>query len=603
MLEEFEKEVDDMTAKTSFKRRFIRPEMRVQLIVGILLVAGAILVPTIAGNAFWQQAMLVAAVYVIAAIGLDVLRAQAQQMSFGQGAVLGVAAYVTALANGAWDLSFGVSALLGLLSGTVFGILMSLPSLRVQGFYLGFVTLAGALALPNVIVTFKDQTHALTGVNVFPSGINETIVGSLDWLTLIVIVVAIVFLIGAAALQSSGWGRAMRMAGESPEAASTLGLSSGRLRLEGFAIASVAASIAGILYVAVIQYVGSGSFTLALSVMLYFVVLIGGPGKVLGPILGVGLLYVVPDHVLTSFIDFRMLIYGLLVIVVIYLMPEGIANGLSDVWKRWFKRGEEKRGLIALEPILKAANDGVVVSKREQDAPILVVDQISRSFGSVKALDGASITVDRGTLHAIVGPNGSGKTTLLNAVSGLISVDDGRMEFDGHDLTRMSASARARLGLARTFQSPRLLDSMSVWENIDCGKGSKYKIEWLEKALNEVRDEWDATRCDVLPHGQRRFLEVLRALYMGPQLIALDEPAAGLSLAERLEFGELLREIISTTDVTVLLVEHDLELVWRIADKISVVDNGRVIASGTPAELRNSQAIAHLFVGVDHVAN
>jgi len=144
---------------------------------------------------------------------------------------------------------------------------------------------------------------------------------------------------------------------------------------------------------------------------------------------------------------------------------------------------------------------------------------------------------------------------------------------------------------------------MSVWENIDCGKGSKYKIEWLEKALNEVRDEWDATRCDVLPHGQRRFLEVLRALYMGPQLIALDEPAAGLSLAERLEFGELLREIISTTDVTVLLVEHDLELVWRIADKISVVDNGRVIASGTPAELRNSQAIAHLFVGVDHVAN
>ena len=592
-----------MTAKASFKRRLIRPELRVQLIVGIVLVLAAVLIPTFTGKTFWQQAMLIAVVYVIAAIGLDVLRAQTQQMSFGQGAVLGVAAYVTALANGPWGFSFEMSALIGLASGTVFGILMSLPSLRVQGFYLGFVTLAGALALPNVIVTFKDQTHALTGVNVFPSAIHETIFGSFDWLTLIVIVVAIIFLVGAAALQSSGWGRAMRMAGESPEAAATLGLSSGRLRLEGFAIASVAASIAGILYVAVIQYVGSGSFTLALSVMLYFVVLIGGPGKVLGPILGVALLYVVPDHVLTNFIDYRMLIYGLLVIVVIYVMPEGIANGLSDVWKKWFGRDEDKRGLIELDPILKAASDGVDRTKTEQGEPILVVDKVARSFGSVKALDGATISVDRGTLHAIVGPNGSGKTTLLNAISGLISVDDGSMEFDGQNLTRMSASGRARLGLARTFQSPKLLDSMSVWENIDTGRGSAHKIEWFENALNEVRDEWDGIRCDVLPHGQRRFLEVLRALYMGPKLIALDEPAAGLSLAERLEFGELLREIIATTNVTVVLVEHDLELVWRIADKISVIDGGKVIASGSPAELRNSPAIAHLFVGVDHVAN
>src|SRR5690606_41696747 len=164
-------------------------------------------------------------------------------------------------------------------------------------------------------------------------------------------------------------------------------------------------------------------------------------------------------------------------------------------------------------------------------------------------------------------------------------------------LTRMSASGRARLGLARTFQSPKLLDSMSVWENIDTGKGSTHKIEWFENALNEVRDDWDAIRCDVLPHGQRRFLEVLRAMYMRPQLIALDEPAAGLSLSERLEFGELLREIVATTNVTVVLVEHDLELVWRIADQISVIDGGKVIASGTPAELRNSPAIAHLFVG------
>ncbi|CAM3570890.1 ATP-binding cassette domain-containing protein [Nocardioides zeicaulis] len=577
--------------------------MRRDLWAGTALVLLATLVPTFMGNVFWQQAMLLAAVYVIAAVGLDVLRSQAEQMSFGQGAVLGVAAYVAALANGVWEEPLALAAVYGLLAGMVTGMLMALPSLRVQGYYLGFVTLAGALALPDLILKFKDQTQALTGVNVFPVGPTEPLFGSLNWLTIVVTAVAVVSLFAGAVLRSSSLGRAMLLAGESPEAAVTVGLRPGQLRLQAFALSSFAASVAGVLYVGVIQYVGSGSFTLALSVMLYFVVIVGGPGKVLGPILGVGLLYVVPDHLLSGLVDYRLLIYGAIVLAVMFVVPEGIAGGLDRLVRRYLTKGSDRdRSLISLRPILDAAPSAEAAAHDGGDAPLLVVDEVRRSFGSVKALDGASMTVRRGTVHAIVGPNGSGKTTLLNAVSGLITVDSGKVEFEGRDVTRLAASSRARLGLARTFQQPRVLNSLSVWENIDCGRVSDRQIPWFEEALASYAEEWDALNSGVLPHGQRRFLEVLRALHSGPSIVALDEPAAGLSHAERLEFGQLLRDVASKTSVTVLIVEHDLELVWNIADQITVVDGGRVIASGSPAELRNSKTIAHLFVGVEHVA-
>ncbi|MFC5676399.1 ATP-binding cassette domain-containing protein [Aeromicrobium endophyticum] len=592
-----------MSTKHSTRPRLIRRELRRDLVAGTMLIAAATLVPTFMGNLFWQQAMLLAAVYVIAAVGLDVLRSQAEQMSFGQGAVLGVAAYVAALANGVWEKPLIVAAGLGLAAGMVTGMLMALPSLRVQSYYLGFVTLAGALALPDLIIKFKDQTQALTGVNVFLDGINEPLVGSLNWLTIGVTLLAVLAIFGGAVLRSSGFGRAMLLAGESPEAAVTVGLRPGQLRLQAFALSSFAASVAGVCYVGVIQYVGSGSFTLALSVMLYFVVIVGGPGKVLGPILGVVLLYIVPDHLLAGLLDYRLLIYGTLVLVVMLVMPEGIAGGLDRLLRKLSKRSDDRsRTLISLAPILAAAPRAEVSESDEARTPLLVVDDVRRSFGSVKALDGASMTVERGTVHAIVGPNGSGKTTLLNAISGLISVDSGTVELEGRDITSTSASARARLGLGRTFQQPRVLDSLSVWENIDCGRRSAHQIEWFEEAIAAYAAEWDTMNSGVLPHGQRRFVEVLRALHAGPSLVALDEPAAGLSHGERLEFGQLLRDVAKTTTVTVLIVEHDLDLVWNIADTITVVDGGRVIASGTPAELRNSTTIAHLFVGVDHVA-
>ncbi|MCW2792915.1 MAG: transporter [Nocardioides sp.] len=586
------------------RRSFLRPDVRREVAIAIGIVLVAVAVPIIAGNSYWLQAILLATVYVIAASGLNILRAQAEQLSFGQGAVMGVAAYTTALAVAAWEYPLPVAVLLGFLAGMAAGMILALPSLRVQGYYLGFVTMAGALALPEIFFLFEEQTRAVTGVNVPPSAIRDVVFWRTEWLTLVIVAFAIAALVVAGMVKSSRFGRQLKVAGTSPEAAMTLGLRPGRLRLQAFAVASLMASVAGVLYVLLIQYVAPGSFTLALSILLYFVVVIGGAGTIVGPLLGVGILYLVPDVALASLVDYRLLIYGVTAFVIMFLMPDGIAGGLRRLLHRLRGRTApvvtiSLREVLAQAP--EAGEDGNASGPDAPPGPLLRAEGLAARFGQVQALDGIDLEIGRKEIHAIVGPNGSGKTTLLNAISGLVAVDSGTVFFDGRDVSSIGASGRARLGLARTFQTPRVFADMTVWENVDCGAADG-GTHWFAKALEAVREQWDRLPAATLPHGQRRFLEVARALRRGPVLIALDEPAAGLSVAERKEFSSLLRSVVAATGASVLMVEHDLELVWGTADRISVVDAGRVVVSGPPAEIRHLPEISRLFAGVNHVA-
>jgi branched-chain amino acid transport system permease protein len=256
-------------------------------------------------------------------------------------------------------------------------------------------------------------------------------------------------------------------------------------------------------------------------------------------------------------------------------------------------------GLTSLEPIIDAAaKEGVV--KPTSGQPVLSVSGVSRKFNAVVALEDVGFEIQPGEIHAIVGPNGSGKTTMLNAISGLISLESGTIRIGGVDVTSKSASRRARMGLGRTFQQPRILDSLSAWENVDLGPtpSSSASKAWLDRVLSGFRAGWDSIAAGTLPHGQRRSLEVIRAMRAEPSLLALDEPAAGLSHAERDQFGRLLRQISESTGAAILMVEHDLELVWGTADRITVLDRGRVVVTGVPAVVRAHPDVAKLFVGV-----
>jgi branched-chain amino acid transport system permease protein len=211
-----------------------------------------------------------------------------------------------------------------------------------------------------------------------------------------------------------------------------------------------------------------------------------------------------------------------------------------------------------------------------------------------------TLSVARGTIHGLVGPNGSGKTTLLNVMSGLARVDDGRIRILGIDTTGQPAYRTARLGVGRTFQTPRVFEDLSIWDNLQIGSDfgpRRGRAIWLFDALAGVQARWREQRPDLLPHAQRRLLEVLRVIAMDCDVLLLDEPAAGLSPDERRDFATLLRYLRDTLGKTVILVEHDLDLVWRVADRITVLDAGVVVAEGAPDEIVSDPQVRMLFTG------
>lgn len=585
--------------RKGFLTRIVRPELRKELVLTLSLVLAMSVYPLIIGNIYWWQIMMITNLYLVAAVGLNILRAEAGQMSFGHGAVFGSAAYATAMALGIWGHSFGIAALIGFLVGLAVGILLALPALRVQGYYLGFVTMAGALAFPQLLFIFEEQTHALTGIPAPVPDLLEIVFWRVDWLTLMITLLACASVFGYAVIRSSRMGRQMRVVGASPEAAVTLGLHPGRLRMLAFVIAAAITSVAGVLYIPLIQYVAPGSFTIELSVLMYFIIVIGGPGTIMGPLVGVALLYVLPNAALSDAGEYRLLIYGGIAFAVMFLLPEGVVGSVISLFDKIRRKYVE--GTVSLAPILSAASEVARDGDRADcHEVVLHAEGLTKSFGSVKAIDDVSFVVRRGQIHGIVGPNGSGKTTLLNSLSGLIKLDGGRVSFHGKDVSSSGAVQRARLGMARTFQAPRIFADLSVWENLEVGRSRASENDWLTGGLDAVRKEWDRTPGDVLPHAQQRFLEVIRVLRQDPTVLVLDEPAAGLSQLERKEFGDLLRSVVEATGASVVIVEHDLELVWQIADVISVVDAGKVRLSGSPAELTNHTDINQLFAGVQN---
>jgi len=231
---------------------------------------------------------------------------------------------------------------------------------------------------------------------------------------------------------------------------------------------------------------------------------------------------------------------------------------------------------------------------------VVAVDAARKAYDHVIALDDVTLAVTRGTIHGLVGPNGSGKTTLLNVISGLARVDRGRVRILDHDTTQRPAWRTARLGVGRTFQTPRVFDDLSIWENLQIGADygrDRRRADWLFAALRELEQRWRVQRPDFLPHAQRRLLEVLRVIAMDCDVLLLDEPAAGLSPEERRDFATLLSHLRDALGKTIILVEHDLDLVWRVADRITVLEAGAIIAEGAPDRIVSDPKVRALFTG------
>lgn len=569
-----------------------------QLLIGIALIALTGLGPSLIGNSYWEHTFQLVNVYIAVAVFQNFLFVDAGQKSFGQGAILGLGAYGFAVAVGLNGLPLIIGLLIGIAAATAGGLLFALPALRVQGFHLGFVTMSAGIVFPQLLVQFDWLTKGINGISVNLPGIHDPLVLGFSTMTLIVTLFPILALALHYLVRKSPLGRRMRIAAESPEAARSLGIRPGFMRSLAFVIASVGTGICGVLYVPVVGFLSPQGFLIDLSFVFFFAVVVGGRGQLLGPIIGIWVVFVLPTIVLVQLIEYRLLVYGLLTLFVVIVFPDGVV-GTFETWRRKRSQvggGERGFRLDRFTDVIKSLQP---VKLAASDMPIIEVRGATKKFGQVVALDGVDMVVRPGEIHGLVGANGSGKTSLLNVLNGFSRLNSGSYSFGGRDVTKVSADQIANLGLGRTFQTPRIFQSLSVWDNIRVGLDARETALAPEFAglAESLEADFASDSPALLSHGQRRLVEVVRVVFKESSILLFDEPAAGLSPQERAEFADLVKLLSRTLGKAVILVEHDLDLVWGIADRITVLETGRVVASGEPAVLAKDPAVQHLFVG------
>ncbi|PVA05724.1 ABC transporter permease subunit [Thalassorhabdomicrobium marinisediminis] len=567
---------------------------------GLLLITG--IVPALFGNAYWEHSFQLMNIYIAVTVLQNWLFVDAGQKSFGQGVLLGLGAYGLAVASGVFDQPIAVGLFWGIVASAAGGLLFALPALRVQGFHLGFVTLSAAVVFPQLLLQMDDLTQGLNGISMPMRGLSEPLLLGVSTLSLLCTAAPIIALLFHYKMRRSRLGRRMRTAAESPEAARSLGIRPGVMSSLAFLIASVGTGICGLLFVPAVSFVTPQSFLMDVSFIFFFAVVVGGRGQLLGPVVGIWAVFTIPNILLVDLAHYKPLVYGFITLFVVILFPDGIVGTIEEFRQKKRKAGGGERAfhLTALTDWLSALPDHKAAA---EDEPILTVRGATKRFGSVVAVDRVDFDLRPGEVHGLIGANGSGKTSLLNILNGFSRMNEGSYHFAGRDVSKATAPAIAERGLGRTFQTPRVFPSFSVWNNVRVGLDAR-ETE-MPAGLEQILREMEAEHADGMPtllsHGQRRILEVVRVVLKDSPVVLFDEPAAGLSGEEREEFSKLVKLLSRKLGTAVVLVEHDLELVWSIADRITVLETGSVIASGRPADLVRDPAVQHLFVGGAHV--
>ncbi len=333
-------------------RGFLGPDGlsdRAQLGLGIATIVASIAVPAVTGNQYWSHTFDLVNLYIAVAVLQNMLLADAGQVSFGQGAVFGAAAYTVGIASSLHGATFAVAAAYGCLAALALGSLYALPALRVQGYYLGFVTLSVAMVFPELLVSFNDYTNGINGISRAVPALGVPLAWGFTPLSLLVIALTSATLFAHAWLRRTRLGRKMRVASASPEAALTLGFSPGHVRSAAFVIAALGTGLAGVLYVPVVGFLSPSAFHVELSIFFFFSVIVGGRGRLLGPILGVWILYLVPNVLLVNLVNYRLIGYGLVALAIMLLFPDGLVGTVETRLRRWTRKARSARRRRAVD--------------------------------------------------------------------------------------------------------------------------------------------------------------------------------------------------------------------------------------------------------------
>ncbi|TMJ66617.1 MAG: branched-chain amino acid ABC transporter ATP-binding protein/permease [Alphaproteobacteria bacterium] len=571
----------------------------------VLLIAGGAL--PLLGDSYIGVIGTRACIYWVLVSGLNLVVGFAGQIAIGWVALLTLGAYVTSVLTAGTavpELSPYLALAIAAVFGAIFGVIVGLPALRLRTFYFAMTTLGFATIVTQVALAWRTVTGGGVGVPgpVFPWPFDSP--WGFYYFCLALAVVCTWMTMNVAA---SRFGRSLVAIRDAEVAAESVGISKPALLVTVFLFSGAVAGIAGGLFASLQSYITPDAFTFDLSVLFFIAILIGGRGSILGPLLGTIILTALPEFA-APLVAWSTFLYAVLLLVIVLAVPGGIAEMLDYKNRRPLEQHREIRPRPELLP--------QVMGERAQPG-LLMLKDLSLSFGGVRAIDGVDFEIKTGEVHGLIGPNGSGKTTILNVISGYYAPQEGHVRLDGKALRPRSPHTRAGLHIARTFQTPRLIGDTSVLENVMVGGTTQGRGSFVESLLALSRHRRDearlseaataalavvgleqlaSVRSDRLQHSELRFVEIARALMLRPSFLLLDEPAAGLSVDEIKRLGALI-VTVSQRGTGVLLVEHHADLIFDICDRVTVLNLGKVLASGTPAEIRAHREVINAYLG------
>ncbi len=567
---------------------------------GILAAAGA---PFLASDQYILHVLIMWGIYGVLTLGLNVINGFAGQLSLGQGAFYGLGAYAAAVLTVSAGWSFWLAAPAAAALAALVGMLVALPVLRVRGIYLGMATFGFAEIVHVVLRSWESVTKGVLGIaGILPPIALGIDFGRQDRFYYLVLAAVLLSVLLSHRIHQSSVGHALLAIRDDELAAGLLGIHTTAHKVAAFGAAAGLAGLAGSLFAHYLTYISPENFTSVESILIVTMLIVGGRGNTFGAVVGAGLLVALPEMLRVVNV-YRLLIYGLLLMGSAVFRPDGLVGSLG--------RGR-RRARPAAAPLPGPA-------ETEAGTPLLRVEDLRVRFGGLVALDDVSFSVARGEVYGIIGPNGAGKTTLFNAITGVAPVARGRLRLVDQDLAGLAPYRRARAGIARTFQNIRAFAGMRAWETVEVGFHARLRRGPLahlcetpgaRREAGAVRSQADALLRFVgledlseqlarnLPYGHQRRLEIARALATGPRLLLLDEPAAGMNESECEELITLIRRI-RDQGMTILLVEHHMQVVMAVCDRILVLNFGRAIAEGTPAAVRDDPAVNAAYLGTE----
>lgn len=587
----------------------------------------AMFVPQLITENYWLNILNLGFSLAIVCLGLSILLGYTGQISLAQAAFWGIGAYTSALLT----VKLGFPVWLGMIFAAIvaafFGILLGIPSLKLSGHYLAVTTIGFGFIVQLVLINWIGFTGGSDGITQIPSlnlmgfefNTEKRYFYFSSTLTVLLVWAAI-------RLKTSRVGRALLAVRQNEMAAKTNGIDVTRYKILAFVVSSAYAGLAGSLFAhGGAHYISPDTFSFEQSVLILAMTVLGGDGSAIGSVLGAMLLTILPET-LRFLKDIYLIVFAAAIVLIMIYMPGGVANLVVQIpfFTEWRKKQSEVSSTF-----LSKYDEQLPSEDRRPveltDRVLLKIEGLEKHFGGLKAVDKVDMVVQRGSVHALIGPNGSGKTTIINMLSGLYVPTAGIIELNGKEIAGAKPHEISKFGISRTFQNIRLFPELSALENVLIGQHGRCHTGLFgsivqgpsqhreEALLRQQALKWlnfvglqgvEAEKAKNLPYGRQRLLEVARALAPEPILLLLDEPAAGLNAVETEQLRKLLEQI-RQMGVTILLVEHDMELVMSVSDIISVLNFGRMIAEGDETYVSNHPEVISAYLGqeIDLVAN